>query len=214
MTEVRCQNPDCGKMHLKALSEVNRALKKGRGMYCCRTCCAIHANKFLGRTAKIIDKKCVVCGAVFQVKDTCKARRTCSDECADYLRYRCVSPEAKERRWEAGRQHCDNALPIHEILRLREAWKYVEIKVLLDEMEVPYQFEEPIGPYIVDLVLPDQRAVIEFDGRYHQNPEIEAEDMLRDADLSARGWKVFRILTENSAVIPSYKIGAVLDSYL
>ncbi|MAQ83954.1 MAG: hypothetical protein CMH12_12055 [Maritimibacter sp.] len=49
--------------------------------------------------------------------------------------------------------------------------------------------QAPIGPYIVDFLIPSRRLVIEVDGGQHaQNPR----DHVRDAWLTAKGYTVLR----------------------
>ena len=46
----------------------------------------------------------------------------------------------------------------------------------------------PIGPFIVDFLIPDRRLVIESDGSGHGAPR----DLQRDQWLAARGFRVLR----------------------
>ncbi len=47
----------------------------------------------------------------------------------------------------------------------------------------------PIGPFIVDFLIPDHRLIIEADGAGHGSPR----DGARDAWLSAQGFRVLRL---------------------
>ncbi|QPH52579.1 endonuclease domain-containing protein [Pontivivens ytuae] len=49
--------------------------------------------------------------------------------------------------------------------------------------------QAPIGPWIVDFVCPAKRLILEVDGDTHD----PAEDLRRDADLAARGYRVLRV---------------------
>ena len=209
MIEVRCQNPDCGKPHPKPLSEVTRSTKLGRGFYCSRSCSVTHANYVLGRIAVMEKRLCKVCRKEFEVLGKAKSRTTCNEDCADVLRYERMSPEAKERQKQSGR--IENLIPPHETLKLREAWKYVAVRELLEEQGFLFEFEEPIGPYVVDLVLYGEKAIIEFDGPHHETAEVKEADVERDHYLLKHGWRVFRTPTTQAEVIPVEAITWVLD---
>lgn len=49
--------------------------------------------------------------------------------------------------------------------------------------------QAPIGPYIVDFLIPSRRLVVEADGGRHFHPGADA---LRSADLAARGDRTLR----------------------
>jgi very-short-patch-repair endonuclease len=52
----------------------------------------------------------------------------------------------------------------------------------------------PIGPYIVDALWPDQRLIVELDGRdAHTTSRAFEDDRARDRDLQTRGYRVTRI---------------------
>jgi very-short-patch-repair endonuclease len=52
-----------------------------------------------------------------------------------------------------------------------------------------------IAPYRVDFALPEQQLVIELDGyRYHTPVEHRLNDVRRERDLQAQGWRVIRFL--------------------
>jgi len=199
MIEVVCMNPACGKPHPKAQSEVNRSMKLGRGFYCCRSCSVTHANEFLGRKAKEETRTCEVCGVAFQVLNKAKSRVTCSDECADTLRYKKMDLDSKERQREAGRQ--TGNLSVAASLKSREMPKYAKLIPYLKSRGVNFEFEAEIGPYVVDLCLPDHGIVVEFDGPYHSWHEVVASDAQRDNYLTRATWRVFRIGVEAGAVI-------------
>ncbi|MDJ1008858.1 MAG: DUF559 domain-containing protein [Paracoccaceae bacterium] len=49
--------------------------------------------------------------------------------------------------------------------------------------------QAPIGPYIVDFLIPSRRTVIEVDGGHHD----AATDAARTAFLNAKGYRVLRL---------------------
>lgn len=49
-----------------------------------------------------------------------------------------------------------------------------------------------------DMVYPDYRVIVEYDGRHHQlSPRQHAEDVLRLEELAREGWIVIRVLAEH-----------------
>jgi very-short-patch-repair endonuclease len=52
-----------------------------------------------------------------------------------------------------------------------------------------FRRQVPIGGFIVDFVCFDRRRIVELDGSQHAE---SAKDKIRDADLTARGFRVFR----------------------
>jgi|SRR5262245_24390656 len=67
--------------------------------------------------------------------------------------------------------------------------------------------QEPIGPYVVDLVCRDRRVVVEVDGGQHAE---SARDQIRDAYLTSEGYRVLRFW--NSDVLNN--LNGVLESIL
>jgi hypothetical protein len=51
--------------------------------------------------------------------------------------------------------------------------------------------------YRLDLAFPEQLLAIEYDGRWHDDPEQRARDVARRAELSARGWTIVVIRAED-----------------
>ncbi len=69
----------------------------------------------------------------------------------------------------------------------------------------------PINRYIVDFICRKLKLIIEVDGKYHQN--IADDDIKRDKDLSALGYKVIRI-DEKDIRNDFPNVIRVLESYL
>jgi len=103
-----------------------------------------------------------------------------------------------------GRQNLPTSVEdIARTLRKREAWKYAEIKKLLDWKGIVYEFEWVIGPYIFDLALVNKDILIEFDGPYHSGKQLEADEEKKKY-AEKRGWKVVRIeVIPNQVIVPS-----------
>ncbi len=94
----------------------------------------------------------------------------------------------------------------------REGWKYVELKETLDLAGVRHAFEErlPGSTYLYDLLLPDRKIAIEFDGPYHSSPSQRNEDEQKDLHATAVGWEIVRIQTKPSAIIPADALSEIL----
>lgn len=213
MMEVHCQNPECGKLHPKPKSEIVRSTRLGRGLYCSRSCSITHANRVLGRTAVLEKRLCKVCGEEFEALGKAKSRITCNEDCANVLRYKRMSPGAKERQRAGARKSAriEPLLRSARGLKTREAWKYVAVRELLEKRGFSFEFEEPVGPYVVDLILYKEKVIVEFDGPYHETAEVKETDIERNRYLLSRGWRVFRIATKQAEVIPVEAIVRVLD---
>ncbi|HEX2103341.1 MAG TPA: DUF559 domain-containing protein [Solirubrobacteraceae bacterium] len=53
---------------------------------------------------------------------------------------------------------------------------------------------QPVGPYAVDGLYPDQRLIVELDGRRaHETTGAFEEDRRRDRDLRTRGYRILRL---------------------
>ena len=101
-----------------------------------------------------------------------------------------------------------NLLPLHEIMKRREAWKYVELKERL--RGYPHEFECKIGNYIFDLVLPASMVAIAFDGPDHRVEKQKATDTRKDKEAESLGYSVLRREVKRAAVIPSSVLDGVV----
>ena len=75
----------------------------------------------------------------------------------------------------------------------RKLWS--ELKEFRRLYGVHVRRQAPIGPYVVDFVVDEQRLVIELDGEHHFLPEQMRRDAARDQWLSQRGYRVHRLTT-------------------
>jgi very-short-patch-repair endonuclease len=57
--------------------------------------------------------------------------------------------------------------------------------------------QEPIGPYIADVVCRAKKFVVEIDGVTHETPEELAHDAARTAYLVGQGYRVIRFRNED-----------------
>jgi very-short-patch-repair endonuclease len=83
----------------------------------------------------------------------------------------------------------------------------------LRKTDLGFRRQVPIGRYIVDFVHLRARLVVELDGGWHDLPERELYDALRDAWLNAQGYHVVRfrnqqVLDDPCAVVEA--IGTLL----
>ncbi|MDL2302916.1 valine--tRNA ligase [Dysgonomonas sp. OttesenSCG-928-D17] len=71
-------------------------------------------------------------------------------------------------------------------------WEMLRKKQLGDK----FRRQQIIENFIVDFVCLDKKLVIEVDGKYHNEPEIEQADKLRDEILTDLGYKILRFTNE------------------
>jgi len=55
--------------------------------------------------------------------------------------------------------------------------------------------QAPIGSYVVDFAIHEQKLIIEVDGEHHFIPDGMRGDQMRDAWLSGRGYRILRFNT-------------------
>jgi very-short-patch-repair endonuclease len=55
-----------------------------------------------------------------------------------------------------------------------------------------FRRQAPIGPYIVDFLLPARRLIIELDGGHHNEDDIAERDRERQGWLETEGYRVVR----------------------
>lgn len=60
----------------------------------------------------------------------------------------------------------------------------------LEALGLSFRIQEPIGPYFADIYFPDQKLVIECDGKVHR--ERRSYDLQRDKYMRERGYSVLR----------------------
>ena len=195
MAIVICES--CYKDVIKPQKEVTRSIKLGRRFFCNNSCGAKFSNAL--RKAKEVTKCCLECGKEFTCFETAKAASFCSRSCASKN-----SQSITTKRITAARQaglNSKNLLPLHEIMKRREAWKYVELEKRLQGY--PHEFECKIGNYIFDLVLPCSMVAVEFDGPDHRTEKQRTADARKDEEAKNLGYTVVRREVKRAAVIPS-----------
>jgi len=85
--------------------------------------------------------------------------------------------------------------------RLRDNPTHAErhLRHQLDHLKEDYRFQEIIGFYIVDFLLPNRCLIVEVDGGVHRQEENRKRDMKRDAFLKSCGFGILRLT--NSQVL-------------
>lgn len=181
----------CGARFLKENREINRA--PGRSHFCSSSCCA-KSNADRSR-AKEVSKTCP-CGTSFVTTTKNKSPDHCSRSCTSRFS---MSFERREAQRLGGLASRDNLWPASDILKKREAWKYVALQVVLTNR--PHEFEYPLEGYVFDLALLDVRTLVEFDGPYHKSPSQGATDAAKEAVAKKHGFVVVRRAVQPAVVI-------------
>ena len=120
----------------------------------------------------------------------------CSSSCAsagsvtEYRRY-------KDRQMGLASAE-DNLISPEEALKKREAWKYIDVKKSLEDLNENFEFEYRMEDYIYDLALIDKKLIIEFDGPDHNGPSKSEKDFTKDRVVNKNGWKVKRIVVDSN----------------
>lgn len=193
--DVTCAG--CGTTVSKPRGEIVRSRKLGRRLFCSRTCSAKTSNA--PRKRKQIVLVCPNCDKEFETTTHNKAARHCSRSCASEISY-VSSPRRIEAARQSGLDHADNLWRPVAILKLREAWKYVELEPYLDGR--PHEFEFELGEFVFDLALFDVGLLVEFDGPEHSEPYQLAIDRRKDESAGLLGWKTVRKKVRRAEVVP------------
>jgi very-short-patch-repair endonuclease len=79
----------------------------------------------------------------------------------------------------------------------------------LRKPDLGFRRQVPIGRYIVDFAHLGARLIIEIDGGWHDLPEAELHDALRDAWLVSQGYRVLRFRNQQALDDPCAIVEAV-----
>lgn len=182
--------------------EFRRQIKNGRTrFFCSRSCACKYGNDVHNRINPIIEKTCPACGSIFQTKSGAKEKTFCCRSCASKGS---VNETRREAARVAGFSNIANLITMQQILKKREAWKYVNIEELLKQQNADYEFEfcfEERSNYIYDLAVKNLKTIIEFDSSYHNYNKQQDEQ--KDQYAETQGWKLIRIATDSACVIPT-----------
>lgn len=86
----------------------------------------------------------------------------------------------------ARQKHFAKALRSNMTEEEKRLWYHLRAHRLLG---LSVRRQAPVGPFIVDFLIPSRRLVIEADGAHHD----PASDTIRDAQLSALGYRTLRL---------------------
>ena len=157
LVEISCAF--CREKVDKPAGEVKRSRKRSRPLFCSRSCSAKAANA--PRKAVEITKACPTCGKTFRSSTHAKAATYCSRSCASKGS---MSESRRAAQRAGGKKAAGNLLPLAEVLKRREAWKYVDLQEVLISSRRAFEFEYAVGGYVFDLALLDEKVLVEFDG--------------------------------------------------
>jgi len=202
MTTVVCEQ--CGDTVERPKKEVTRSLKLGRKQFCDESCAALYNNVSIPR----VTRQCPVCNKTFATKDYGKGSNTfCGRDCSNQMPRRRDTLACIEGRRKAGLKS-KNLLPLHEVLKRREAWKYVELTKRL--RGYPHEFECKIGSYIFDLVLLAAMIAVEFDGPDHRIEKQRETDAKKEAQAVRLGYTVLHRQVKRASVIPANALDGIV----
>ncbi len=74
-------------------------------------------------------------------------------------------------------------------------WKYLKGSQLQGRK---FRRQHSINRYVVDFYCPSEKLIVELDGQYHFNPQMQEYDRKREKDLEALGFTIIRF--ENKMV--------------
>jgi very-short-patch-repair endonuclease len=89
-------------------------------------------------------------------------------------------------------RHAKGAVKRSRRLRLQMTWGEKELWRALRKLKLNVRRQAPIGRYIADFACHEARLVIEIDGGWHDLPEAQLHDAIRDAWLRSQGYRILR----------------------
>jgi very-short-patch-repair endonuclease/DNA-directed RNA polymerase subunit RPC12/RpoP len=195
----------CASTVTKPLKEYTRSMKKGMKMFCSNSCGA----KFNNHSREMPDQEaqCELCSSSFMAKRMAgRWTRFCSRECASKGSYNENRRQSVLKLVASGFGR-GNLITASAALKMREAWKYVELASTLQG--VSHEFEYPMGNSVYDLALFDSKIIIEFDGDDHRTQKQQWIDRSKDISAKEAGFTVVRVPVEAAKVIPASAISHI-----
>ena len=206
--KIECVCSYCGKTFYKAVGEYNRCMRLGRKFYCGAKCAGKGVNEV--KKKPDIVKICPVCGKSFTTTTKAKGATFCSRSCASKGSVTPARTEAGKKAVEASFKVRPPMQAINELMKKREAWKYVEVDNYLNSINEKHEFEYRDGNYIYDLALLNRKIIIEFDGSEHRSVFMARPDLLKEDYINQKGFIVYRIYVKPNSVIPIDGVAKIL----
>lgn len=204
--ELECKQ--CGKKFMKENSEIRRQNKRGKtNFFCCRTCACNYGNSKRDDLRKPIIKICPHCKKEFETKTGSKSNTFCSASCASAGSVTKHRRESMRTSGKNAKNHLTGDIySIAEILKKREAPKYVEIEKFLKEKNIKHEFEFVLDKYIYDLHIEKYKILIEFDEKYHiKNSKQKVIDENKNKIAEENGYEIKRIIIKKGEKVYSSK---------
>lgn len=190
--EVICAH--CGKPRFVSVGEYNRQTKRGRvNWFCSDSHAALFYNE--SRKSRKFVKHCAFCNTPFETFEGKRERTYCSQSCASKAT---TNVEACRR---GGKNSVHGVEFVPQILKKREAFKYAKLEETLTDKKIPHEFEKLIGNRVFDLVFPDKKLCVEFDGPDHSSSAQKKTDNEKDEIAQCNGYQVIRVKCKQNSVI-------------
>jgi len=187
---------------------------RGRGRVWCPECEKLVYNGGARRTfkRKQLTFTCHRCGRTAS-RDAVEVERSrrrghnlyCGPQCS------IGKPLSKgdiEGRRSSGKCYGGSMNAIAALARKREGYRYKRLEEALKGRKIT--FELPIGRYIFDLALHEEKLLVEFDEPFHQEDGWRFYDAQKDAAAERSGWRVVRLVTVPKTVIDPAEVLALL----
>lgn len=141
--------------------------------YCSRECSAAAKSRITGRDHPLwdrVERTCQTCDETFYEKPS--------------------KVEAGEGKYCS--RECLGASIASKIGRASQ--QEVTFRMMLSAHGISGEPNAQVGQWCVDLLFPDQRVVVEFDGDYwHDKPEVQERDERKNHQLAEQGYTVVRV---------------------
>lgn len=204
----------CGMEFEKDIKEYNRRIKLGKTeFFCGNSCSMIYKNSQRTDLRQEITKECPYCGKKFVTLTGSKESTFCSRECASsgsMTEYRIKKAKETSENNKSFIEHKGSIQKIANILKTREASKYIEIEKFLESKKIKHEFEFVLKNFIYDLCIEKYKILIEFDEDGHNYKNQIIIDKKKDKVAIDNGYSIERIVIKKNEKIYSEKEVAFL----
>ena len=91
---------------------------------------------------------------------------------------------------------------------MREDWKYVLLRPVLEASGREFEFEFGLGEYVFDLAFTAERILVEFDGPEHAYMPAKLTDMAKERAASQAGYRLIRkTIRKTTCISPDTILG-------